>query len=187
MRDIFEFKAVSFLPHPIISSYSGLSSKPPFAQLGTSDRNFSLISCCLKPSGTQMSTFRQDSNLPKWIAFFSLQDTPPKEKKVKILEISYTSIFAPENQIFFNVSLSTVLSLFLQEMISPQRGFLKEGQLMLGDGFLPITRSCIENTHVRSSERKILRLMQENNPHYSLASFDSLTSELWNWFSTQGC
>ena len=37
------------------------------------------------------------------------------------------------------------------------------------------------------AERKILRLMQENNPHYSLASFDSLTSvELRNWFSTQG-
>ena len=171
------FKAVSFLPHPIISSYSGLSSKPPFAQLGTSDRNFSLISCCLKPSGTQMSTFRQDSNLPKWIAFFSLQDTPPKEKKWRFLKL-VTLQFSRQKIRFFNVSLSTVLSLFLQEMISPQRGFLKEGQLMLGDGFLPITRSCIENTHVRSSERKILRLMQENNPHYSLASFDSLTSEL---------
>ena len=78
------FKAVSFLHHsPIISSLIQPSSKPPFAQLGTSDRNFSLISCLGSPSGTQMSTFRQDSNLPKWIAFFSLEDTPPKKNRSK--------------------------------------------------------------------------------------------------------
>ena len=170
-----------------------------------------------------MSTFRQDSNLPKWIAFFSLQDTPPKGKKVKILKISYFNFRTKNgflalilNVLILALKLHKTLCEFLFQNwlkiqnflaqkkfrwvffkhcgiivftgndISSER-FFKRGSAQTNAWWRFFAHYSFMHWKHTWAERKILRLMQENNPHYSLASFDSLTSvELRNWFSTQG-